>query len=126
MSESNRSDLTVYYDGACPLCLTEIAHYKAQPGAERIRFVDAANESLPGDLDRDTALARFHARRADGSLVSGAQGFAEVWQRLPRWSWAARLASVPGMLWVMERMYRAFLPIRPTLSRAYGKWVKRD
>ena len=124
MSE-RETDLTVYYDGACPLCLAEISHYKAQDGAERINFVDAAHDTLPEDLDRDTALGRFHVRRADGSLVSGAAGFAEVWQGLPKWRWAARLAAIPGMLWVMERMYRAFLPIRPYLSRSFGKWKAR-
>ena len=124
MSDAKK-DLTVYYDGACPLCLAEISHYKGLDGADRIDFVDAASEALPDDLDRDTALGRFHVRRADGTLVSGAAGFAEVWGGLPKWRWAARLAAIPGMLWVMERMYRAFLPVRPYLSRSFGRWKAR-
>ncbi len=121
----SKPDLTVYYDGACPLCMAEIGHYKAQEGAERICFVDASCEDMPDDLDRATAMGRFHARRADGELVSGAQGFAEIWQILPKWRWAARLASIPGMLWLMERLYRSFLPVRPYLSRAYERWTSR-
>ena len=121
MSETNK-DLTVYYDGACPLCQMEISHYKAQEGAEKIDFVDASSHPLPEDLDRDTAMARFHVRRADGTLVSGAAGFAEVWKGLPKWRWASRLAALPGVLWLMEGMYRAFLPVRPYLSRAFGRW----
>ncbi|MEO0773410.1 MAG: DUF393 domain-containing protein [Pseudomonadota bacterium] len=124
MSETSK-DLTVYYDGACALCQMEIGHYKAQAGADKIDFVDATSEDLPGDLDRDTALGRFHVRRSDGSLVSGAAGFAEVWKGLPKWRWAARLAALPGALWVMERMYRAFLPVRPYISKSFGKWKAR-
>ena len=124
MSDTKK-DLTVYYDGACPLCQMEISHYKAQIGAEKIEFVDAASEDLPDDLTRDAAMARFHVRLANGTLVSGAAGFAEVWKGLPKWHWAARLAAMPGMLWVMERMYRAFLPVRPYLSRAFERWKTR-
>jgi predicted DCC family thiol-disulfide oxidoreductase YuxK len=112
--------LTVYYDGDCPLCRMEIAHYQKQEGAERIAFVDAAQapEKLAEDLTRKDALARFHVRDANGALVSGAAAFARIWRVLPRWRWAARLASLPGILWVMERAYRAFLPLRPFMARA--------
>ena len=121
----DQKDLTVYYDGACPLCQAEIGHYKSQEGADRICFVDAAADALPQDLDRQTALGRFHVRAADGRLISGAAGFAEVWKALPKWRWAAKLAAIPGMLWMLERMYRAFLPIRPYLSKSFGKWKAR-
>jgi predicted DCC family thiol-disulfide oxidoreductase YuxK len=121
----SKTDLTVYYDGACPLCMAEIGHYKSQSGAERICFVDASRDEMPEDLDRNTALGRFHARKPDGTLVSGAEGFAEIWCALPKWKWAARLAAIPGMLWIMERLYRGFLPVRPYLSRAFGRWQSR-
>ncbi len=124
MSDETK-DLTVYYDGACALCQMEIGHYKAQEGAQKIDFVDASAVDMPEDLDRDTALGRFHVRRSDGTLVSGAAGFAEVWKGLPAWRWASRLAAIPGVLWIMERMYRAFLPIRPHLSKRFGKWKAR-
>ncbi len=112
--------LTVYYDGDCPLCRFEIAHYKAQEGAQRIAFVDAsqAPETLAPDLTREVAMARFHVRGADGALVSGAEAFTHVWRVLPRWRWAARLASLPGMPWLLECAYRAFLPLRPFIARA--------
>ncbi|MEM9851376.1 MAG: DUF393 domain-containing protein [Pseudomonadota bacterium] len=113
-------DLTIYYDGSCPVCTIEISHYRRQIGADRLNFVDvsrADDGSLGDGLDRRTAMARFHVRRADGTLLSGAQGFAEVWDRLPSWRWAARLGRLPGVLALGELLYRAFLPIRPTLSR---------
>lgn len=114
---------TVYFDGACPLCRMEISHYRALSGAERIDFVDAskADAELGADLDRDTALARFHVRDRDGMLVSGAAAFVAVWAVLPRWRWAAGLARLPGMGVTMETAYRMFLRVRPALSRMAGR-----
>ena len=89
--------LTVYYDGACPLCRAEIGHYRRCRGAERIAFVDVAPDGAPlgPDLDRAAARARFHVRDADGRLRSGAAGFARLWSALPGWRWlgADRAAS---------------------------------
>ncbi len=115
--------LTVYYDGACPLCRAEIGHYSAQEGAGAICFLDASTQTsdLPEGLTREQALARFHVRLSDGRIASGAQGFVEIWKTLPRWRWAARLAGLPGVIPLLEVGYRLFLPIRPYLSKAFGK-----
>ena len=117
-----RCRATVYYDGACPLCSIEIDHYRKQAGADALQFVDVSGDATihGGDLSKADALKRFHIRQADGTLVSGAAAFVEVWRALPGWSWAARVASVPGVLPVLELMYRAFLPVRPALARAVG------
>jgi len=112
--------VTVYYDGACPLCTLEIDHYRRQTGADALQFVDVAGAAplACADLSRQDALKRFHIRKADGTLLSGAAAFVEVWRQLPRWTWAARLASLPGVLPVLEFMYRAFLHVRPAISGA--------
>lgn len=110
---------TVYYDGACPVCAREIAHYKTRAGAERIAFVDASAEGAEtGEgLSREAALARMHARLPDGTLVSGAAAFAAVWTALPGWRWLGRLVSLPGARHAAELGYRAFLRLRPLWRR---------
>lgn len=117
MSEPAR-ELTVYYDGACPLCRREIGLYQGCRGAEAIDFVDVSRPGVvPGpDLDRDTALARFHVRDAEGRLHSGAAGFAALWTHLPAWRPAAVLARIPLVLPIMEAAYRGFLRIRPFIA----------
>lgn len=116
---SAATELTVYFDGSCPLCTAEIGHYAACRGAERLRFVDvSAPGADPGPgLSPEEALRRFHVRWADGRLLSGASGFAAIWGLLPGWRLAARIAALPGVLRLLELGYRAVLPLRPALSR---------
>jgi predicted DCC family thiol-disulfide oxidoreductase YuxK len=121
--------VTVYFDGACPLCRREIAHYQRVDSAAALCFVDvsAPGAPTPAGVDRRLALARFHVLAGDGRVVSGAAGFVELWSLLPGWRWAARLARVPGVLRLLELGYRLFLPQRPRLARwlqRYESWTR--
>jgi predicted DCC family thiol-disulfide oxidoreductase YuxK len=69
-------------------------------------------------------MERFHARAADGRVLSGAAAFVEVWTWLPKWRWAARAASLPGAIAVLEFGYRMFLPVRPFVSRLLRRILK--
>jgi predicted DCC family thiol-disulfide oxidoreductase YuxK len=111
--------LKVYFDGGCPLCRSEIAHYRKLDAAGRVDFVDLSSPAadIGPDLSREAALGRFHVRGRDGELESGAAAFVRLWKELPGWRWLAVMARVPGVVWIMERAYRGFLPIRPRLAR---------
>ncbi len=115
--------LTVLYDGACPLCRREIAVYRGLKPHTPVCFADVSDPALP--LPRGTTraqlLARFHVRGSDGSLLSGARAFLALWAALPGWRWLALIGRLPGATWAMERMYRFFLRLRPTLQR----WASR-
>ncbi|NPU10428.1 DUF393 domain-containing protein [Bradyrhizobium sp. 83002] len=125
---SEPAQSTVYFDGSCPLCRAEIGYYGRTDQAGALCFVDVSktDAEAPEGLTRQQAMARFHVRAADGRLLSGAAAFVEVWRRLPRWRWAARVASLPGALTVLELGYRLFLPIRPFLSRGLGRLAPRE
>jgi len=119
----NQTDLTVYYDGTCPICGWEIDLYAKMRGGERIRWLDIAtadDEALGPGLDRQEALGKFHVRDARGTLVSGGRAFVEIWDRLPAMGWAARLGRTGPGRRVLERAYRVFLRILPTLRRWMG------
>ncbi|WP_232627794.1 thiol-disulfide oxidoreductase DCC family protein [Methylobacterium sp. Leaf118] len=123
MGEGADAEVTVYFDGACPLCRKEIAHYRRSRGAGQVAFVDVGRDAAaplgPG-LTRAAALGRFHLRSRDGQLVSGAAAFARLWRTLPGWRWLGRLidARILGrrpFLVLAEAAYRLSLPLRPRL-----------
>ncbi len=118
--------LTVLYDGACPLCRREIGVYRGlaqQDGDAPVCFADVSDTTLPlpPGTTRAELLARFHVRDRDGQLLSGAQAFLALWAALPGWRWLARAGRLPGAAWLMERGYRLFLRVRPTMQR----WASR-
>jgi|GEM_PF-64673 len=90
--------LTVYYDGGCPLCSKEIAHYRQVDRDQRVRWVDlteAADELAEVGLDTGTAMRRLHLRKGDGRLLSGVPAFVAIWRQLPGYRVLA---------WVVERL----------------------
>ena len=111
--------VTVFYDGSCPLCTAEIGIYRHCAGAETVAFVDvSAHEAgtIVAGLDKATAMRRLHVRRADDTLVSGAEGFGHLWLALPAWRWLGRIVLLPCVLQVTEVVYRGFLVLRPSLQ----------
>ncbi|MCJ2050317.1 thiol-disulfide oxidoreductase DCC family protein [Methylobacterium sp. J-070] len=123
-------DLSVYYDGGCPLCRAEIDHYRRCAGADRVAFVDVGRDvpapDLGSGLGRDAALRRFHVRCANGRLISGAAAFARLWRTLPGWRWLGRLVDlrvlgIRPLLPIAELAYRLSLPLRPRLARLVSR-----
>lgn len=89
-------------------------------------FVDVSKtvETLPANLSQQKAMARFHVLAGDGQLLSRGAAFVRVWSLLPQWRWAARTAALPGAMTALELGYRLYLPVRPTISRIFGKLQK--
>ena len=116
LSSSNksqgRSPCTVYFDGLCPVCSREIATYRQLRGGDAINWVDASRcdaTQLSAGLDRAYALQRLHVKSADGTLLSGAAAFVEIWRHLPAFAWMARLCSNRYALALLDFVYARFL-----------------
>jgi predicted DCC family thiol-disulfide oxidoreductase YuxK len=127
-SACDAAPLTVLYDGACPLCRREIGVYSGLQPNTPLCFADVSDAALPlpPGTTREQLLARFHVRRADGELLSGAQAFLALWAALPGWRWLARAGQLPGAAWAMERVYRLFLRWRPALQRWASRLERRQ
>lgn len=111
--------VTVFYDGACPLCATEIDFYRRRRGADKVAWVDASacpDSILAPGLTRTEALRRFHVRDASGRCLSGGQAFATLWSALPAFSWLGRLFQRAGLAGLLDRCYDLFLRWRPQLQ----------
>lgn len=111
--------LEVFFDGGCPACRKEMAHYRALPGAEAIRFTDAENEPerlAEVGLAQRAAIATLHAQDSTGVWHIGVPAFREIWQRLPRYApWARRfrwLINSRLLAWTYALFCRLRLPSR--------------
>ncbi len=108
--------LTVWFDGGCPLCRREIAVMRQLDRRHAIDFINLDSGDIDCPVDRADLLRRFHARE-DGQLVSGAAAFAAMWRAIPRLRPLGLAARNPIVLAGLERIYVAFLRIRPRLQR---------
>ena len=117
---------TVYFDGSCSLCQAEIGYYRRTDQDQALCFIDISetNAEPPEGITLERAMRRFHVRTKDGRVLSGAAAFVEVWDRLPSWRWAARVASLPGALIALESTYRVFLLVRLIISRLFGQALR--
>ncbi|WP_372706763.1 DUF393 domain-containing protein [Brevundimonas sp.] len=111
--------LHVWFDGDCPLCRREIALFRRLDRRRVITFIDVASGEGGCPLDRATLLARFHARE-NGRMLSGAAAFAAMWRAIPLLRPLGLAARNRRVLYFLERLYLAFLKMRPALQRALG------
>jgi predicted DCC family thiol-disulfide oxidoreductase YuxK len=108
---SSSPRLHVFYDGVCPMCSREIAHYRRLNGAEQIEWIDIhqATQRLQEEgLRFEDALARFHVRDAAGQWHIGADGFFALWQVLPRYRFAARMIQILHLNRPLNALYDRF------------------
>ena len=82
-----------------------------------IDFVDVSQGGDPScPIDQRELLARFHAEE-DGTVLSGAAAFAAMWRAIPRLRPLGLIARNAVVLAALERLYLAFLKVRPRLQR---------
>jgi predicted DCC family thiol-disulfide oxidoreductase YuxK len=111
-SGSTEESITVLFDGGCPMCRREIAHYRKLDRAHRVRWLDIHREPdsvAVAGVPWDAAMQRLHVLQSDGVLRTGVYGFVAIWRELPGYRWLARVVSaVPGLVFLLDRAYGHF------------------
>ena len=115
------SKVIVWFDGGCPLCRREIKVMRRLDRRGAISVVDvAASEASACPIAPAELLARFHASE-DGRLLSGAAAVAAMWRAIPLLRPIVLAARNPWVLRLLERIYVAFLRVRPRLQRLFAE-----
>ena len=114
-----------WFDSSCPLCRAEVDLMLRLDRRRRIAFVDlnAGNAALC-PKDRAAMLERFHVR-AEGQTLTGAAAFAALWRAIPLLRPLGLAARSPLVLAGLERLYVAFLRVRPGLQRVARRIERR-
>ena len=99
--------LTLYYDGACPMCRAEMHNLMLRNQRNLLAFVDISVPGFsgqpPGATQQDL-MALIHARQADGTLVKSVDVFRLAYSAagLP---WVSALVRLPVIGPLADRLY---------------------
>jgi predicted DCC family thiol-disulfide oxidoreductase YuxK len=111
--------LTLYFDGLCPLCSREIAHYRKKVTDQPVTFVDITDphfDAAAEGLDAQRIHQVMHVKVGD-ELRTGVDAFLAIWEIIPGHRWLARLSRLPGVYPVLRLGYSVFATVRPWLPR---------
>jgi predicted DCC family thiol-disulfide oxidoreductase YuxK len=121
MEERRDWPMQVFYDGACPLCSREMAHYRKHDRHGRLETVDIAAPGFDAGkygLDPEKVQQMMHVRMADGRVFTQVRAFVKIWeaQRTAWTTFLRYLLKVPGMMWAAGIFYRWFARNRYKLT----------
>lgn len=114
--------LTLFYDGACPLCQAEILFLSGRNQANLLDFVDIHSERFDSEklgVSCEAALAAMYGQFASGKLIQGVAVFPEAYRRadLPRLAWLFSRKSLQPFL---KLGYLFFAKNRHAISSLFG------
>ena len=119
---ANLPKLTLFYDGACPLCQAEILFLSGRNQANLLEFIDINSEKydpLKVGVSCEEALAAMYGQYADGTLINGPAVFPEAYRRanLPTLAWLFSRKTVQP---VLQMGYQFFAKNRHAISKVLG------
>jgi len=111
--------LTIFYDGACGVCSTEISHYRSIAD-HRVEFVDIATVDFNADSFGKSAeefQKKLHACDADGNFFTGVEAFRKLWDALPSpfYPMLSTFVGLPGIHFTARAGYAVFARYRHLL-----------
>ena len=120
-------ELTLYYDGQCPLCVAEVAFLQSRNATGKLAFVDITQPDFAQaghHISCEAAMAQIHGRTADGQVLVGVTVFAAAYKlaKLPVIAW---LLSRRWLMPVLQPAYILFAKHRQAISRRIGAGVLR-
>lgn len=117
-------EITILYDGACPICRREIGKLRELDRRDRMATIDIA---APGfdpaahGLIRADVQRRMHGILPSGEVVRGMEAIRRAYRAAGR-GWIVAFTGWPGLRPVFDRLYNLFARNRMRL----GRWLGRE
>lgn len=108
---AERNKITVYYDGACPICVRDRAEYERMAGesGRDVEWFDINgrdDELRALGIDPRKALTELHIRDQDGQIRSEIDDYVILMSRVPRLRSLAWLIGLPLLKSLFGSLYR--------------------
>ena len=107
--------ITVFYDGKCSLCSKEIAYYKKIAPSDKFTWCDItvdSNSFTQRGFSLSSGLMFFHVEDDSGTMHTSLDAFIIVWKELRGWRYLAKIASLPVLKPLINRLYKIFAAYR--------------
>jgi predicted DCC family thiol-disulfide oxidoreductase YuxK len=98
---ASRAELTeMYYNSDCPVCNAEMSHYAklCADSQASLKFIAASERPdafAACGLRLDHLEKRVYLKDSAGRILSGLPALIQLWARMPRYRWLARVMSLP-------------------------------
>jgi len=103
-----KKQVTVLYDGECPLCRRAVHHPSRLDLTRGARWADISPSGLQLDslcVTQAEAMARSAVLDRDEKMQTGAAAFVAIWSALPYYVGLAVLIRFLGLVSLVERLY---------------------
>ena len=111
--------LTLFYDGFCPLCVTEMTKLRKLDQHQRLLLVDVQQQNALApypQISKQAALTRLHALNQHQIVITGLDVTHAAWSLVGR-GWLTAPLRWPVIRWVADVVYLGFARHRYTISR---------
>jgi predicted DCC family thiol-disulfide oxidoreductase YuxK len=117
--------LTVFYDGACPICALEIDALRRRDACGRLHAIDIAAPGFVAEqhgFSRSALDASIHVVAADGEIARGAEALRRIYGAVGL-GWLVAPTAWPGLRALADAAYAAFARRRRRISAALAPFL---
>lgn len=117
----SQNKLKVFFDGSCHLCDREIKYYLKKDTNNVLIPVNIMAKDFVASkygLDHNQVNLHLHAIDEEGTVFKKVDTFIQIWLRIPKFNYLAKLASKKSVKWGLDKSYIVFAEfIRPYLPK---------
>lgn len=129
MQTGSKVELTLLYDGLCPICRKEAAWLKRLNTAKKLAFQDINTTDFNAaqyGISYELLMAEIHAQKANGQLIKGMPVFRALYQAVGL-GWLLAPTGWPLLRPLFDWLYLCFAQHRGKLGTflARGKYCER-
>ncbi|TRW48828.1 DUF393 domain-containing protein [Aliidiomarina halalkaliphila] len=115
------TQLTIFYDGQCPLCVREMKHLKRLDKHQQIAFEDILEDDFSARYPQVSvakANTILHGLTSRGEMLYGLDVTHAAWSLAGR-GWLTAPLRWPFIGWVADRAYLYFARNRYSISKLF-------
>ncbi len=119
---TNKAELTLLYDGLCPICSREVRWLKRLDKKQKLGFKDITEPSFNAEhygVTYEQLMAQIHVQYADGQLIKGMPVFRALYKAVGL-GWLLAPTGWPVLRVLFDLLYQLFAKHRNLLGKLLG------